>query len=331
MIMSVSSDRVPFFSVIIPVHNKAGTLERAIRSVLAQTFADFEVIVIDDASTDGSDVKIAGFRDMRLRVFHRDVPGPGGYAARNLGIEEARGAWLAFLDGDDEWHPAHLEELEHLASAPNAQFVATDWIESPCGDAADDTPSAASQSSMSITDLDFTAFLEERLSGKSTVWTGVAGVRRQLMQEIGGFPLSCRRGGDVVVWLRLIDRVGGLRRSSRRTAVYHTEDSTVTKTVVPELAGNCVYLACRELLAKRDAPLERSLLMRFSNFHISEALYHRARTGQLRFSDCHWHYARVAPGKHSLLRCLALFPRSIQRRLWRWYTGERSRPVTLIP
>lgn len=315
-------EKGPFFSVIIPVHDKVATVGRAIRSVLAQRFTDFEVLIIDDASSDGSRTEMECFGDdPRVRILHRDVPGPGGYAARNVGIQEARGSWLAFLDADDEWTGEHLTELGRLASAPGAQFLATAWVTTP-RDAFDPEDHRGSTESLgSSTDLDFSGFLRQRLIGKSTVWTGAAGVRRSLMQAIGGFPLSCRRGGDVVVWLRLIDQAGVLRQSPRRTAVYHTEDSTVTRTVVPELVDNCIYRACRELMDKRTEPSERSLLMQFSNIHIRHALHHRARAGQLRFSDCHWHYAAVALRKHLLLRSLALLPGAMQRTLWRWYTG----------
>src|SRR5699024_5819196 len=98
------------FSVIIPVHNKLPHLDRSIYSVLNQTYKNFELLLIDDASTDGSSEKIAEYDDSRIRRFRRNTPGPGGYAARNLGIQEAKYEWIAFLDADDEWKKEHLEE-----------------------------------------------------------------------------------------------------------------------------------------------------------------------------------------------------------------------------
>src|SRR5699024_12061080 len=99
------------FSVIIPVHNKLPHLDRSIYSVLNQTYSNFELLLIDDASTDGSSEKIAEYEDSRIRRFRRDSPGPGGYAARNLGIKEAKYEWIAFLDADDEWKNEYLDEL----------------------------------------------------------------------------------------------------------------------------------------------------------------------------------------------------------------------------
>jgi glycosyltransferase involved in cell wall biosynthesis len=98
----------PLVSVIIPTHNRAELLGRAIKSVLAQTFEDFELIVVDDASTDGTPEVVAGFDDPRIRYI-RLKKNSGAPTARNTGIKKSRGAFIAFLDDDDEWLPHRLE------------------------------------------------------------------------------------------------------------------------------------------------------------------------------------------------------------------------------
>ncbi len=119
---------MPKFSVVIPVYNKLPHLERSINSVLEQTYTDFELLLIDDASTDGSSDKLEEFVGNDIRLFTRNEPGPGGYAARNLGIKEARGEWIAFLDADDTWYPDHLEKLKKLISVnPDLYFVGSGW------------------------------------------------------------------------------------------------------------------------------------------------------------------------------------------------------------
>ena len=103
----------PFISVVIPTYNRACQAQTALKSVLAQTYPEFEVIVVDDGSTDGTGVSLQPL----IQQFNRDgkpvrylfQPNQGPSAARNKGIEEARGEWIAFLDSDDVWLPQKLE------------------------------------------------------------------------------------------------------------------------------------------------------------------------------------------------------------------------------
>src|SRR3972149_1034912 len=98
----------PLVSVVIPSYNRADMLRRAIRSVLAQTFTDFELIVVDDGSTDNTVNPVEEFSDSRVRFMRRSV-NEGAARARNMGVELSCGEWIAFLDSDDEWLPRRLE------------------------------------------------------------------------------------------------------------------------------------------------------------------------------------------------------------------------------
>lgn len=100
----------PLVSVVIPTFNRARVLSRAVRSVLAQSFQDFEIHVVDDASTDGTDKVVANFTDPRLNLLQLSIRA-GAAAARNAGIKNARGKYIAFLDSDDEYLPSFLEAL----------------------------------------------------------------------------------------------------------------------------------------------------------------------------------------------------------------------------
>ncbi len=118
----------PTVSVIIPTHNRAELVGRAISSVLAQSRPAEEVLVVDDGSTDATAERVAGrFPGVRYQaIAHRGVSG-----ARNVGIRDAGGDWLAFLDSDDEWLPAKLEEqLAALDAEPEVRICHTDeiWI-----------------------------------------------------------------------------------------------------------------------------------------------------------------------------------------------------------
>jgi glycosyltransferase involved in cell wall biosynthesis len=102
----------PLFSVVIPVYNRADVLGDAIQSVLDQTCQDFEILIVDDGSRDDPRSVVATFGDSRIR-FHAQ-PNGGGGAARNAGIDLARGRFIAFLDSDDHYLPQHLETMHRL-------------------------------------------------------------------------------------------------------------------------------------------------------------------------------------------------------------------------
>lgn len=105
-------------TVIIPTHNRADLVARAIQSALDQTYDHFELIVVDDASTDGTQQVVKNSSDPRLRYI-RHERNRGAPAARNTGIEMSSGEYIAFLDDDDTWHAAKLElQVHRLKSAP---------------------------------------------------------------------------------------------------------------------------------------------------------------------------------------------------------------------
>lgn len=115
----------PRISVIIPVHNRAGLVGQAIDSVLGQGFADFELIAVDDGSSDGSEAVVAAYADPRVRLVRLEV-NQGSNAARNAGIRAARGEILCFLDSDDLYLPAKLETVAALFAADPELDVAVD-------------------------------------------------------------------------------------------------------------------------------------------------------------------------------------------------------------
>ena len=115
-------------SVIIPTYNRGEVLERAIKSVLAQTYKNYELIVVDDGSTDNTHSILRKYKD-KIR-FYSKLHG-GVSSSRNFGLEKAEGTWVAFLDSDDYWLPEKLErQMEFLQKNPDILVVQTDekWI-----------------------------------------------------------------------------------------------------------------------------------------------------------------------------------------------------------
>jgi glycosyltransferase involved in cell wall biosynthesis len=115
-------------SVIVPVYNRERLISGTLESLLSQRFDDFEVIIVDDGSTDGTADVVKAFsdRDRRIRYVLQENAGPG--AARNRGIGEACGAWIAFLDSDDLWEPDKLSNFSAVVEAnPKIDFMHTNW------------------------------------------------------------------------------------------------------------------------------------------------------------------------------------------------------------
>jgi O-antigen biosynthesis protein len=112
-----NSKSQPLVTVIIPTYNRADLVKGAIESVLAQSYSQWELLVVDDASTDETSTILQGMSDERIRYI-RHSQNRGGSAARNTGLAQAKGAYIAFLDSDDEWLPTKLEKqvahFEHL-------------------------------------------------------------------------------------------------------------------------------------------------------------------------------------------------------------------------
>ena len=116
------------FSVIIPLYNKVHSVRRTIDSVLAQACTDFEIIVINDGSSDGSEKVVADIRDAKL--FLHSQKNAGVSVARNRGVELSKYDRIAFLDADDEWHPQFLSTIEKLIRAfPKSNWRGTSYAD----------------------------------------------------------------------------------------------------------------------------------------------------------------------------------------------------------
>ena len=181
-------------SVIIPTYQRAAELERAVRSVLAQSHPVHEVLVCDDGSTDGSAERIAALADERVRW----ITGPrAGRPAipRNRGIQQATGDWVAFLDDDDSWLPNKLALQLQRCAQENTQACCTN---------AERVLPGSEHGSPYFQDLRGPFALEQLLPVNRVICSSVL-VRRELLQKAGGFPEDegLRALEDYALWLRI--------------------------------------------------------------------------------------------------------------------------------
>ena len=180
----------PLFSVIIPTFNRAETLVRAIQSVKAQTVRDFEIIVIDDGA-DQTPEALVQFGD---QVRYLRGAGAGVAAARNLGIKEARGAYVAFLDADDCWYPQKLARVAEAVMASPASglfYSRIDYV----------TQSGEQLASPRIRCIRGNGYLE--LLGGDFIANSATVVKKECFDRVGGFDPGLHGCEDWDLWIRI--------------------------------------------------------------------------------------------------------------------------------
>jgi hypothetical protein len=192
-------------SIVIPLYNKAPYVERALDSIGAQSFSDFEVIVVDDGSTDDGPAVVARYPDPRVRLITQPNAGPGH--ARNAGIEEAQGDYVAFLDADDEWLSTYLEESVRLLDrlGPDVAAVSSGYLEFPSGESKSKMwekrgIKAGAFRLQPETSPSLAVSLLAYMTPPSTL------VRAEVLRKWGGFYSSgkCLFAEDAFLWLKVL-------------------------------------------------------------------------------------------------------------------------------
>src|SRR5574344_5605 len=182
-------------SVIIPLYNKAQSIAETLRSVLNQTYKDYEIIVINDGSTDNSVQVVESIKDSRIKLFNK--PNGGVSSARNEGIRRAQYEYIAFLDADDLWKPTYLEELVKLITDfPEASLWGTGYEFL--------INNTSSRAEKSLPD-NFRGIIQNPWSSVAHSYcTTTSCCRRQSLLTIGMFDERISYGEDIDVWWRLM-------------------------------------------------------------------------------------------------------------------------------
>ncbi|RMB60468.1 glycosyltransferase family 2 protein [Dokdonia sinensis] len=187
------------FSVIISVFNKEGFIGNTIQSVLNQSLQDFEIIVVDDCSTDQSQREILSLEDDRIK-YYRNSQNQGAGATRNRALSLATGTYIALLDGDDLWYPHYLSEIERLIyKFPSHKVFATAIDIEDHDGVRSSSYSFQNQTGDRHLSLDYftSSFKNTLLTSSSTV------IERSVFDEIGNYDASIKSGQDTDLWIRL--------------------------------------------------------------------------------------------------------------------------------
>ncbi|MBQ8704676.1 MAG: glycosyltransferase family 2 protein [Bacteroidales bacterium] len=189
---------MPLYSIIIPLYNKAPYVRKAVESVVGQIFTDWELIVVDDGSTDGSSDIAASIHDDRIKLIRQGNAGVG--AARNRGVAESVAPYLCFLDADDWWEPTFLEEMAGLIERhPGAGIYGTGyWIVkngrkrlAPIG----------VEEGFAEGEINYCQVYARTLC--MPLWTGAVCMPRWVFDEAGGFPANVKLGEDFLLWVHV--------------------------------------------------------------------------------------------------------------------------------
>jgi glycosyltransferase involved in cell wall biosynthesis len=215
-------DNIPIdISVVMPLFNKEKEVCRAIQSVLNQTVADFELLVVNDGSTDKGPYLVREMDDPRIRLIEQGNTGVS--AARNRGIKEARASLITFLDADDEWLADFLETINRLRERfSSCSVFATNYLYrnmdgSLMGTIIRGLPAA-----------DWEGIFENYFGVASNsdppIWSSAVAVTKDAITSIGGFPVGVTAGEDLLTWARLASRYK-IAYSSQPAAIFCLRES----------------------------------------------------------------------------------------------------------
>jgi glycosyltransferase involved in cell wall biosynthesis len=188
------------FSIVIPLYNKERTILRTISSILNQTYQDFEIIVIDDGSTDNSNSLVSAINSPNIKIFKQKNAGVS--SARNAGIKYSNNDWIAFIDGDDEWIHDYLKTIVTLHNLyPNSRVLATSYF------FGNNRGTLIPAKLNKFRPLGNYGTMDNyfKVASKSSppIWSSAVVIHKAELERINGFPINIKLGEDILTWARL--------------------------------------------------------------------------------------------------------------------------------
>ena len=232
-------------SVIIPAYNAGQCIGRAIDSVLGQSYPDYEIVVVDDGSTDDTAEVVRQYGD-KVRYIHQKNAGVA--VARNAGIAAARGDWIAFLDADDEWLPAKLKaQMDLLARNPELPWCASNRYQSDGRHQAVVVKVESVKKVLAGRDF-FENYFAAAVSRVCNFQTSSVVVRKMVFAQLGGFEPGRAHGEDLDMWVRIAHHFPRIGYVAEPVAVMHLDFANIefTKRRVRSKRGT----AGREIIAR---------------------------------------------------------------------------------
>lgn len=187
-------------SIVIPLYNKKETIRKTLQTIFTQTYNDYEIVIIDDGSTDGSPNVVKSIPDSRIRLITQLNAGVS--AARNRGIQESKGDFIAFLDADDLWHPDYLATQIYLSQKyPTCDVFATNYEFKTAKNII--KPTILNKIIIEEDTGVLENYFEVAASSHPPLWTSAIMVRKKAIESVGGFPIGIKSGEDLLTWAKL--------------------------------------------------------------------------------------------------------------------------------
>jgi glycosyltransferase involved in cell wall biosynthesis len=230
--LRITSDLPPVVSIVVPAYNVAAYIDESINSVFAQTFSDYELILVNDGSPDTDQLE-AALRPYISRICYISQENRGAAEARNAALRVARGEFIAFLDADDIWFPNHLaDQVGFLRGNPSCDLVYADGLIFGESELAGQTFMKLAPSSGEVT-------FEALITARCNVLTSTVVAKRAAILDVGMFDVHIRRGQDYDLWLRMV-RNGAKLAYQRKVLIRRREHPD-------NLSGDPLARAEREL------------------------------------------------------------------------------------
>lgn len=213
------------YSVVIPLYNKQRYIKSTLQSVLAQTYTDYEVIVVDDGSTDASLQEAEQMQSDKIRVLHQENQGVA--VARNTGIENAAGEYIAFLDADDKWNPSYLEEIDKIVRKYPQSDIFVSAYEVDLGNGKKNL-----SEQMPAQDGCLPSYWATLSSKYDFVWTSATTIRKSALVQAGLFRPGEKIGQDLDMWARVARNNPKVAYTSSVCVTYNRQAESNARTRV---------------------------------------------------------------------------------------------------
>ena len=278
------------FSVVIPLFNKQDSVTRAVNSVLLQSYQDFELIVVNDGSTDNSLSALSSITDDRLIIISQENQGVS--AARNRGVAESKYDHVCFLDADDEWHPDFLYEINKLVQvSPDCSLYCTAISEVDEKGIAIENSIHLSERKNGIVDNFYLEYSESsRFIHSSSVC-----INKDYFIKAGGFPEGVIYGEDIYLWLILAD-MGNVSVSHRRlSTIYRNAENRAGDSINDEIGYHVKYFLGEGIQSIKGKHQEELLkfVIKSAVFHALHATLVGKRSLARMYAECIYKKNRV--------------------------------------